>query len=94
MSLKSISLGVVIYLNYEIVYKKIYADFKYEISDHIPIFIEINLKKVFRHSPYDLSRIIPRWSVADATYRNAYKKESDNLPSLIQEDVKMTSIST
>lgn len=28
-------------LNHKIVYKEIYADFKYDISDHFPIFIEI-----------------------------------------------------
>lgn len=52
----------------------------YEI--HFPVFItEINLKTSL------LPRIIHKQSVADSTHLNNYKKESDNLLSLLQEDI-------
>lgn len=52
----------------------------YEI--HFPVFItEINLKTSL------LRRIIHKQSVADSTPLNNYKKESDNLLSLLQEDI-------
>lgn len=49
---------------------------------HFPVFItEINLKTSL------LPRIIHKQSVADSTHLNNYKKESDNLLSLLQDDI-------
>lgn len=52
----------------------------YEI--HFPVFItEINFKTSL------LPRIIHKQSFADSTHLNNYKKESDNLLSLLQDDI-------
>jgi exonuclease III len=54
------------WLECEVQYKEIFNDFKYEISDHSPLFSEINISNIFQLLPPDMSRNIPKWSSADS----------------------------
>ncbi|XP_048744007.2 uncharacterized protein LOC125657478 [Ostrea edulis] len=70
----------------EVKYKEIYKGFKYEISDHFPLFSEFNIKNIFSCLPPDLSRNIPKWSIADSNNLQAYKNTCDHLLSTFQAD--------
>lgn len=62
-------------------FKERNADLGYIWNSFSGFLTEINLKTSF------FPRIIPKQSVADSTYLNNYKKESDNLLSLLQKDI-------
>lgn len=66
------------WLKSKIMYKEIYSEFNYNISDHFPVFAEIDFKQAFTQTYFDLSRIIPRWNVANSDNLNSYKNKCDN----------------
>lgn len=50
------------------------------------MFAEVDFEQAFTQTSFDLSRIIPKWKVANFDNLNFYKKECDNYLRLLQED--------
>jgi hypothetical protein len=67
------------WLECEIQYKEIFNDFKYEISDHSPLFSEINISNIFQLLPPDMSRNIPKWSSADSKNLKDFTETTQHL---------------
>ena len=63
----------------EIIYKEIYEKYEYDVSDHLPLFTEINMKIFFDDHSYNISRNIPRWQNANSDDIQNYRNTSENL---------------
>ena len=63
----------------EIIYKEIYEKYEYDVSDHLPLFTEINMKNFLDDHSYNISRNIPSWQNANSDDIQNYRNTCENL---------------